>query len=127
MKRRGCGRERRVGSGQRRQRFPGDRQLGDVERLDRLEIADDRQDGLAAVADVGFGEDRLVLDVRIDAKAVVAGNVARGEDADYPRMATEEWGQVADGEPRVRVRRADRLQPERAGGDSVVAVAGLAR
>src|SRR3546814_4203811 len=54
-------------------RLPLDRQIRIGKRPDRVARADQRQHRLAAVAHDTVGQHRLILDVGIDAEALVAG------------------------------------------------------
>ena len=101
--------ERGVDADQRRQRLPLDRQLVVGDGGHGRGVADERQHGLAAVADVALGEDRLVLAGRVDPEPVVARDVVGGQDADEARVAGEDrargrrrgtaHGRVASGPP----------------------------
>ncbi len=82
--------ERLLDRAQRLLGVPRDRDLRGVDRGDRPLVADKRQDRLAAVSHQAVGEGRLVLPVRVDPVAVLAGDVGRGEDVDDARMLRPE-------------------------------------
>jgi hypothetical protein len=90
--------------------FPGDRQVGVVDGGQGIGVADQGADGLAAMADVGFGEHRLVFAGRVDAVEVAAGDVRRGQDSDQAGMFGQQWREIAQGEAGVGVRAADRSE-----------------
>ena len=119
---RGAGGQRRLDAGERRQRLPGDRQIGSVDRLHRLARAGERQHRLAAIAHVGLREHRLILEVGIDAEGILARHVGGREHARNAGMAGQERRQIADGEAGAGVGRADGLQPQGVRRRSVVAV-----
>ena len=108
-----AGIRRGVHLGEHRQRLPhdGDLVVGDAQ--DGLGIADQRDDGLAPVPDVPVGEHLLILARRVDAVAVHARDVCRGEDTDESGVRGVEASEVAEDEPGMGMRRAD--DPERQG------------
>ncbi len=97
----GLGRVQQGGQG-----TPVDGEGLEVERGDDLGRAGDERDGLAAKAGGALGQRRLVGEVRDDAEAVAAGDVGGGQhDVEAVRGAPA--FEVAEGEARVVVRRAD--------------------
>ena len=104
-----------------RQRLPGDWKVRRLHRLDSFARPHQGQNGLAAVAHEPFREDRLVLEIGIDAERIFARHITGRKNARDTRIAGNKWRQVADGETRVRVGRADRPQPKGIGWGAVVA------
>ena len=95
----------------RRERLVADRQVFVAHRRDRLARANERHHRIAPVAHDAFGEHRLVAQVGIDADAVV-GHVGGCE---HPFQARPGGGfrEVAEGDPRRVMGRADDAEPER--------------
>ena len=102
--------QRGVDPDQRRQRLPLDRQLVVGDRGHGRRVADERQHGLAAVADVALGEHRLVLAGRVDPVPVARPGRRRRPGSGRGPGGGRGRREVADPEARVRVRRADRPQ-----------------
>ena len=94
------------------QRVPGNRKIGVSDTGQGFGVADQGADGFAAVADMGLGQDGLVLAGGVDAVEVAAGDVGGGQDADQAGVGGIDRGEIAEGETGVGVRAADRAQGE---------------
>ena len=105
--------------------LPADRQVAVPDLGDRSCRADQSQNRLAPEADVVRGQDRLVLAIGKDGEAVDAGHVGGGQDADAEALL--DGGEVAQGERRAGMRRADGaelpgIEGDRIGGEGLAAV-----
>ncbi len=94
----------------RLQRHPVDREVAIIDAPDRLGVADQGRDRLAAEPDVPVCEDRLVLACRIDPVEVLAGHVPGHEHPHEPRVGGMKRREVADREARVGMGRPNRPQ-----------------
>ncbi|MDB5376378.1 MAG: hypothetical protein JWR00_824 [Rubritepida sp.] len=117
------GLQRGVQIGQWRPHVPGDGQGFETQRLHRLARADHGTDRIAAIEHAPRREDRLVLDMRIDAVAIAPGHILRAQHRPDSGMRGEKIRDLAQHEMRMRVRAADGAQPERIGRREVGAVA----
>ena len=88
----------------------------EIERFDRLPLANDRRDGLAAEARLAHGEDRLVGKGRDHAKEVAAGNVIRRQYTDDTGMGGDIGRKIAQPEGGAVMGRADGPDPQCIGG-----------
>ena len=99
--------------GLRRLRRPADRDLVVADAEHGMLLADQAQHRLAVKPHAAVGEHRLILHVGKDAEAVDR-DIARRDHVDQAWMRGTQRGEIADREPRLRVRRADSPQPQRA-------------
>ncbi len=113
---------RSLDSCQSGQGLPADRKLRHADGLDRFALADDRQHAFAAIPGFADGKHRLVLQMRIDAEGVLAGDIRCREDPHQSGMARHKTIEIAKGEAGARVRTAQRPQPERVIGRPVGAI-----
>ncbi len=113
----------RGNAGERRLGLPADRHLLVGDGGDRCGVAHECHNRLAAEAHAALGQHRLVLDVGIDAEAVLPGDVLGGEHAHEARMPASQLVERPDGEARAGVGRAHGAQGEGVGGRCVVAEA----
>ena len=74
-------------------------------------VADEREHRLTAMADEALGERRLVLAGRVDAVAVLAGDVGGGEHVDEARVAARKRRRGHRSRTRARVGRTNRRAP----------------
>jgi len=111
MHHRRAGRERGLRPEERLQRLPADREAPDIEGIDGSTLADHGGDRLAAIAHLTLGEDRLVLELGEDAKAVLARHVCRRQHAEDPGLVRDEGAEIADAEAGAGMGRADGAQP----------------
>ena len=92
-----------------------DRHVLVADPVHRFVVADEREDGLAAMLHLAVRENRLVLDMRIGAEPVDRRNVRRPQHPDEAGMSVEQRPEIPDGEGRAPVRRAHGAHPERIG------------
>jgi hypothetical protein len=109
------GRHRGIEADNRRLRRPGDRHVFIADRQHEVALADQGDDGLAAIAHLAVGQHRLVLDVGIDAETV-RRHVVRGQHRGEPPAQRIE---VTQGEAGPRIGRADDADPQRIGGNAI--------
>ena len=122
----------RIGdAGHRRQRRPVD-----LDRLDRIarlvdRVSDHEGDGVADMADLAVGEDRIgragegvYFQIEQAGKTAEIPDVLAGQDQAYPRQAAGAGG--VDGEFRMRMRRAQHQRVHRGVRRVVIGVAALA-
>ena len=105
----------RVHRRQRGQHCPSHRKPREVEPLHRLRLADDERDRLAAETGDLFCKGGLVGERADHAIAIFTRDIARLENGDKAGIGFDIGVRVANGEARVRMRRADRLGDERVG------------
>ena len=80
-----------------RQRLPGNRQLGGVDRLYRLaRVPTSARTGSPRWRTWASREHRLVLEVGIDAERILARHIGGREDAQDAGMALKEGAEIAD-------------------------------
>ena len=60
-------------------RAPFDSQIVIRYRFNALPVSDQCSNGFAAITDLVFCQNRLILDVGVDAETVVAGNILPGQ------------------------------------------------
>ena len=109
------GRHRGIEADDRRLRRPGDRHFLVADRQHDVALADQGDDGLAAIAHLAVGQHRLVLDVGIDAETVRRHVGRRQHRGEAPAQRLE----IAQREARPRMRRAHDADPQRIGGNAV--------
>ncbi len=114
--------QRLLDLGLRRLRRPADRNLVVADAEHGVLLADQAQHRLAAEAHATVGKHRLILHVGKDAEAVDR-HVARSDDAGEPRVRGVQRREIAEGEARLGVRRADGPQPQRARGRDIGRIA----
>jgi hypothetical protein len=86
---------------------PGHRKLGQIERLHRGLLSDDRSHCLAAEAGLALGENRLIGERGNDAKTILAGYILGRENANNTWMLRDKGLQIAESEQRAMVGTAD--------------------
>ena len=106
------GAERGVQPNHRRARLIGDRNILVADAVDRLVIADQGHDRLAAKPHLAVRQNWLVLDVGINAKSVVAGHLGRRQDLDEARPFGVKVVKGTEREGGARVGGAHGAQPQ---------------
>ena len=75
---------------------PFDGQVSEVDSVHGLPCADDREHGLAPISHMSVREDRLILQVRINAETVFAWNVPCAQDGLDPIRSCRKCTKIAD-------------------------------
>ena len=94
-------------------RDPFDSQIVLRYRFNALPVSDQCSNGFAAITDLVFCQNRLILDVGVDAETVVAGNILPGQDSHQSRIFFNDFFGGGQNKCGTRVRRADHTHPQR--------------